>query len=61
VTVRGRIASAEGPVAALRAVVAVGTGHALGSPDGLFRGIQQAIQYLTDRAVLAIERIGIHA
>lgn len=55
-----RVASTEGPVSALRAIVATGTGDALGSPDGLLRGIQQTIQYLTDRAVFAVERVGVH-
>jgi len=44
----------------LRAVVAAGATDALGSPDGLLRGIQQAIQHLADRAVFAVERIGVH-
>jgi len=38
-TVRGRIASAQGSVTALRTVVAIGTGHALGSSDGFLRRI----------------------
>lgn len=45
---------------ALRAVVAARAGDALGSPDRLLRGVQQAIQHLADCAVLAVERIGIH-
>jgi len=58
--VRQRVVSPERSVVALRAVVAAGARDALGSPDGLLRGVQQAIQNLADRAVFAVERIGIH-
>jgi len=58
--VRQRIVSSERSMITLRAVVAAGATDALGSPDGLLRGIQQAIQHLADRAVFAVERIGVH-
>lgn len=59
-TVRQRVVSPEISMIALRTVVAVGAADALGSPDGLLRGVQQAIQHLADRAVFAVERIGVH-
>lgn len=58
--VRERIVSPERSVVALRAVVAAGAADALGSPDRLLRWVQQAIQHLTDGAVFAVERIGVH-
>lgn len=42
---------------ALRAVAAADT---LGSPDGLLSRVQQTVQHLTDHAVFAVERIGVH-
>jgi len=59
--VRQRIVSSKRSIPiALRAVVAAGATDALGSPDGLLRGVQQTIQHLADRAVFAVERIGVH-
>lgn len=59
-TVRERVVPPEGSVVVLRAVVAAGAPDALGSPDGLLSRVQQAIQHLADRAVFAVERIGVH-
>lgn len=57
---RQYIVSSERSVIALRAVVAAGAADTLGSPDGLLRRVQQAIQHLADRAVFAVEGIGVH-
>lgn len=58
-TVQRRVASAQRPLTAL-GTVAAGARDALGSPDWFLRGVQQTIQHLADRAVLAVERIGVH-
>lgn len=50
---------AQGSVATLGAVAAR-TRDALRPPYRLLRRIQQTIQHLTDRAVLPVERIGVH-
>lgn len=59
-TVRQRIVSSERSMITLWAVVATGTADTLGSSDGLLCWVQQTIQHLADRAVFAVERIGVH-
>lgn len=56
----GIISAKRSAIHTLRTVVAVGARDTLGSPNRLLRGIQQTIQHLADRAVFAIERIGVH-
>lgn len=56
---KGTSVTVERGVAALGAVAA-GAGDALGPPDRLLRGVQQTVQHLADRAVLAVERVGVH-
>lgn len=61
VTVRQGVTSTEGSVADIfRTAVAAGAGDALGPSHGLLRGVQQTVQHLADRAVLAVERIRVH-